>query len=643
MKRIVAGGCLATTLLGLLGIAACGDDDAAGAAGAAAPAVEAGTAAPDATALPATAPVVTIVNDLTGYPNGNQARLCATVGGEQLFASSLLVPFGKATPLVLPIEAGVKLTGAVTFHLVPLSIIDACADAVKRTADGVITLPEVAAGSFVGSKPYAYMLLGCEADPSASLPAECSADATGTLPAAGVSTLRGRVVALDDGIVDGASLGLQFLRNGFHVDPTNGAPGKLRALATGGYNDGPKAIGGALSAFDPPAPKTRIPAVGFLAPSNGGFRLEDGTNAQTIRTVAASTFTGVTFAAGKSYVVTTIGQESLGSLGLLAFPTFPEPAAVGPTDPVTTGPQAFVSLFNDIHDATRPTTLGAFVPCFLTADGTPLNPSPAGAGAKVVRRFRPAPILTALGGRWATDEIRMVYIPTGSARACDANVAAAIGVDGVRVLATFARGTFELDRSYMIAMLGCTDPDTFANTPWCYGDWNGGSAGGTVAAGVRYIVYPVDGAPAASELRFQYMQASAYVQWNVGGVPAAPAALTGFARGTLARFDIGFSSYASAASSNPQLVATTATRLPDEFAANYARALLQLTVSDGNGGYQDAPFAPNGAFFADVETITTGALPTFTFFAKGHSYVVLSVPGGGVLTAPELVAVPTTW
>ena len=63
MKRIVAAGCLATTLLGLLGIAACGDDEAAGAA---APIVEAGTAAPDATAPLATAPVITIVNDLTG-------------------------------------------------------------------------------------------------------------------------------------------------------------------------------------------------------------------------------------------------------------------------------------------------------------------------------------------------------------------------------------------------------------------------------------------------------------------------------------------------------------------------------------------------------------------------------------------------
>ena len=163
-------------------------------------------------------------------------------------------------------------------------------------------LPELAAGSFVGSNPYAYMLLGCEADPSASLPAECAADAAGTLPAAGVSTLRGRVVALDDGTVDEASIGLQFIRNSFHVDPTNGAPGKLRALATGGYNDGPKAIGGALAAFDPPA--------------------------------------------------------------------------------------------------------------------------------------------------------------------SDSNAAAAIGVDGVKVLTSFARGTFELNRSYMVTMLGCTDPDTFANTPW---------------------------------------------------------------------------------------------------------------------------------------------------------------------------------
>jgi hypothetical protein len=97
-------------------------------------------------------------------------------------------------------------------------------------------------------------------------------------------------------------------------------------------------------------------------------------------------------------------------------------------------------------------------------------------------------------------------------------------------------------------------------------------------------------------------------------------------------------------------VAATATRIPDEFAASYDQAFLQLTVSDGTGGYEDAPFAPNGAFLIgsaasglatfsgniDELRVSTTAFPPLRLQAEHVNQRAANANPFVVFSAPEI-------
>ncbi|WP_146651465.1 hypothetical protein [Labilithrix luteola] len=305
-KVIWGAALLGVGVLGDLGILACSSSSAAGPetpdAAEAAPTPE-----PEAAVGPA--PYIQVLNNLVSFPPADNARLCLTAGATLLTEASIAVEKYAPTPLALTPEFGAKLvTEAITVHMLPFNVVKPCAEAIASTDYGVVKLPEYPAGTFAGDHSYLLILQGCvQADG-----VTCSQQEDGGVTA-GASTLRGTVTELDIAPVDPTAIGFQFINGSLTLAPDETVI-PVQAMALGGWNDGPKAIGTPIAfASQPlitPAKTAQIPAVGFLPPSTGGVRLHQTDSAGSkIAEVIASQLSSVTFTAGKNYVVVNAGKQ----------------------------------------------------------------------------------------------------------------------------------------------------------------------------------------------------------------------------------------------------------------------------------------------------------------------------------------------
>lgn len=321
----VLGASLVATVVG----AACGSDAAELPAPIPTPVVDAGTGVTDAAAPtpdasvpveagPLRAPFLRLVNNLHEFQPTGDARVCVSAGGQLLTETSIAVESFTVKPIELPLELGAKLaTEAVTLHVLPFNVVKPCAEAIALEGVGVVELPAYPPGTFVGDRSYVVTLLGC----TESTVLVCSARADGSFPP-NASTVRGGVTELDLTPVDAASVGVQFLSGSLGLSALEEVV-PLQAMATGGWNDGPKTIGTPLGfGPNPSITSAAIPTVGFLPPSVGGFAVHETDAAGPKRTqMTLSALTEVTFTAGGSYVVMNLGQSP--AYRLIAFPVLP--------------------------------------------------------------------------------------------------------------------------------------------------------------------------------------------------------------------------------------------------------------------------------------------------------------------------------
>ncbi|AKV00123.1 hypothetical protein AKJ09_06786 [Labilithrix luteola] len=300
-----------------------------------------------------------------------------------------------------------------------------------------------------------------------------------------------------------------------------------------------------------------------------------------------------------------------------------------------TVPGPFVSFVHDSEDYPE------FTPCFVGADNTPLNPTEA-----TFKPFRGSPIVTAVAGRWASDEVRLVALPKDSAHKCDATAVAAIGIDGVKTLKTFPAGTFTRDKSYVVMLLGCEIAD-FNLHPWCYADWDGKKGGGTGTPTRRLEVVEVDSVPVgAGGIGIQFIQASPSIQWNlstIGDNAPGPAVhlralIVGGDPALNKRTpDTGYAGFGAA----PPAVPAKAVKSAPKFLDKQDDSFFGLYYEADGGVEQYALW--NGMNLVGVELNSTTKAVTYTYFQDGNNYVFIFLSPTSLAKDGYLIGLPTRW